>query len=96
MEVTLGRGLGDAADVLDWAEQAMELAGPGKLYAGRSSPWWYEDDSFCELLWAEGPGGHDVLSELHGCGRGKATEASGPFLSRRVEGPSREEDLPTF
>ena len=59
IEVTLGSGAGmseaAASDegIFDWAEEAQALAG-GTGYKGESSPWWYSDGAFWELLQAAG------------------------------------------
>ncbi len=68
IEVALGKGAPDDPDVLAWAEQAVGLAGAGKGYLGKSSPWWYDDESFWELLQASGGTARAVVSGLEGCG----------------------------
>ncbi|MFC7461040.1 hypothetical protein [Hydrogenophaga defluvii] len=44
----------DPKDVLTWATQAIELAPHGKSYRGKTSPWWYDSESFFEMLQAAG------------------------------------------
>jgi hypothetical protein len=39
---------------LYWAKQAIVAAGTEPIYAGKTSPWWYESDAFFELLKAAG------------------------------------------
>ena len=71
VEVTLrGPLAGHAADecLFDWAEEARNLAG-GKLYKGKSSPYWYDPVGFWEMLQAAGDVkvGRFVEQNLDGC-----------------------------
>src|SRR5262249_50499403 len=52
---------------LHWAELACHFA-RGKVYAGRSSPWWYDAAQFNELLYASGERPvRDLIASLDGC-----------------------------
>lgn len=44
----------DERSVLLWAEQAIEMAPHGKTYQGKTSPWWYDSESFFEMCQAAG------------------------------------------
>src|SRR5262249_29113214 len=55
VEVFLGDSIPEDHDCLFWAKQAIAAAGEGPIYAGKTSPWWYESDTFFELLKAAGP-----------------------------------------
>jgi hypothetical protein len=59
-------------DTLHWARMAMALS-TGKRYEGKTSPWWYDDDAFYELLQAaRGMTLRDVIREFQGYGGAKA------------------------
>lgn len=51
VDVRFGRGLVVTDESLEWAYRALDLAGPdaGLSYQGKTSPWWYDSDSFFEL-----------------------------------------------
>jgi hypothetical protein len=93
IEVKLGPALQvDADDLFDWPEVARELSSQGENYKGKSSPWWYDPDSFWMLLQAhQGRTVRSVVQQLEGCGREKATEIAGDFLNRKTETLSHEE-----
>ena len=84
VEVRLGRSLDDGDDnIFAWAARATVLANGEKHYGGRSSPWWYDSDSFHELLQAaKGRTVRQVLAELEGCSGKKAGLVSGGLASR--------------
>ncbi len=98
VEVALGAGAGIAeaaaadAGIFDWAEDARALAG-GKPYKGSSSPWWYGDGSFWELLQAAGP--KPLVREverLDGCtARDKIATVVGEWGKRPSDGLTRDE-----
>lgn len=41
-------------DVLSWSEIAIAMAPMGKAYKGKTSPWWYDTESFFEMCKAAG------------------------------------------
>jgi hypothetical protein len=93
VEVCLGPAL-DNPEVSPflWARTACELAGRGKEYAGRSSPWWYDSDAFWELLQAAGDSPvRELVASLEGCGRDKAGRIAAEWLRRPARDLSREE-----
>lgn len=54
----IGIRFGDAIpvphDVLSWSEIAIAMASMGKAYKGKTSPWWYDTESFFEMCKAAG------------------------------------------
>src|SRR5262249_29725270 len=67
VEISFGPALPDDHWTLSWARLACCLA-QGKVYAGRSSPWWYDPSSFHELFAAAGNRPvREVVAELDGC-----------------------------
>lgn len=48
--VTFGEALANQRNILEWAEQAIAFANVGKQYKGKTSAWWYDQDSFYEML----------------------------------------------
>jgi hypothetical protein len=67
IEVSFGPALPADPAALAWAQLACQLA-RGKVYAGRSSPWWYDPAQFQELLYASGMRPvREVIAELDGC-----------------------------
>jgi hypothetical protein len=67
VEIRFGAALPASYQTLGWAQLACHLA-QGKLYAGRSSPHWYDPAQFHELLLASGPRPvREVIAELDGC-----------------------------
>jgi hypothetical protein len=74
----------DERSVMLWASQAIELAPHGKTYQGKTSAWWYDSESFFEMLQAAGERPlSDVLiqfkdvtaSAAHHLGQGLASKA---------------------
>lgn len=78
----------DPDDLLEWVRYAEHLAGKGKEYAHgsrkrRSSPWWYGEESFWELLQAHGERPvRAVVAQLDGCSGPKAGGVAERFLNR--------------
>jgi hypothetical protein len=50
IEITFGPDLPCDKDTLDWAHKACRLAQYGSTYAGKSSPHWYDETQFHDLL----------------------------------------------
>jgi len=67
LEISLGPALPADPAALAWAQLACDLA-RGKVYAGRSSPWWFDGSQFHELLLASGSTPvRELISTLDGC-----------------------------
>jgi len=67
IEISFGSALPADPETLRWAELACHFA-RGKVYAGRSSPWWYDAAQFHELLYASGERPvRDLIASLDGC-----------------------------
>ena len=96
VELTLrGRVADDAdpdGDLFAWAHDARDLAG-GKPYKGRSSAWWYDANSFYELLNAAGtPTIRRLVEELDGCSSpAVAAGVAGPLADRECGSVTRAE-----
>ncbi len=52
--IRLGAGVPVGDDALSWAEIALAFADLGKTYKGKTSPWWYDAESFFEMCKAAG------------------------------------------
>lgn len=52
--IRLGSGIPVGVNVLGWSEIAIAFAKPGKAYKGKTSPWWYDAESFFEMCKAAG------------------------------------------
>ena len=77
---------------LCWAERAAQIAGEGESYRGKSSPWWYDVDSFFELLQAAGPRPvRELISGLDGCSGAKAGKITVSFRTRACNSMSKED-----
>jgi hypothetical protein len=72
-------------NIFVWAAEAVRLAGPSD-YKGKSSPYWYDSDSFYDLLQAaRNRTVQDVVGkDLDGCSGKKASAISASFLGRRA------------
>jgi hypothetical protein len=67
VEICFGPALAADSAVLAWAQLACGLA-RGSVYAGRSSPWWYDGAQFHELLCAAGSRPvRELVASLDGC-----------------------------
>jgi hypothetical protein len=93
VEIRLGTALDDTdSNLFAWAKQAVLLSGFGDSYRGRSSPWWYDADSFWELFQAAGARTvRDQIADLEGCGGAKAGQIAGAYLNRKADSLSRAE-----
>jgi hypothetical protein len=75
VEISFGPALPCDVDVLFWAEEACQLSEPGSVYAGKSSPHWYDAATFHEVLDASGNRPvRELVAQLDGCSGGKAGE----------------------
>lgn len=67
IEVRLGDAIPDDPDFLAWAETAIRASGQKPIYAGKTSPWFYDSDSFFEFLKAAGTRSvRDVMQDFDG------------------------------
>jgi hypothetical protein len=67
VEIKFGPALPADPAALAWAQLACGLA-RGSVYAGRSSPWWYDGPQFHELLCAAGSRPvRELVASLDGC-----------------------------
>jgi hypothetical protein len=92
IEVRFGPELPVESDALDWALDAKRLAAGKSSYRGRSSPHWYDSDSFRELLDAAGDRtARDVIAEMEGCSEPKAGKIAAEFKGRLASDLDRDE-----
>jgi len=74
VEIGFGVDLPEDANALYWARGAIHMA-QGTVYAGNSSPWWYDIPHFHELLSACGAQPvRAPVARLDGCAGGRAGE----------------------
>ncbi|MES2208385.1 MAG: hypothetical protein V4525_16510 [Pseudomonadota bacterium] len=52
--IRLGSTVPVTEDVLRWSQLAIAFAQLGKNYSGKTSPWWYDSESFFEMCHAAG------------------------------------------
>jgi len=85
IEISFGPALPEDKWALSWARMASRLA-QGAVYAGRSSPWWYDTPQFQELLYASGTTPvRELIGRLDGCTGAKAGEiVSAANLTRSI------------
>ena len=89
--VTFGRELQAARNAADMARLAIRMRGES-AYVGLSSPWWYDSDSFYELLQAAGETSvQDVCGHL--LGGNKVSNATGASTLSRTGADALLEDL---
>jgi hypothetical protein len=89
--VRLGEALRVDERTLDWARRAIVLAG-GEYYAGRTSPFWYDADSFFQLLQAcPDQTVFEVVNALDGCAHPKNARIAAAFKGRMAGSLSRDE-----
>ena len=83
IEVRIGKGIShyDLNAAGYWADRAIFLAGKGKPYKGKTSPWWYPEKTFLELCRsaADGVTVRRLVERFDGCTGRKAGEIAGPF-----------------
>ncbi len=92
IDVTLGASLPVDASTLDWAQRACLLAEGGESYKGKTSPHWYDGDSFFEVLQSAGMRPvRDVIGDFDGCTGPKAGQIAAPFLGRSAQTLTRED-----
>lgn len=83
VDVHLGPALQVDASTLAYVNLACILAEGGETYKGKTSPHWYDGDSFFELLQASGSRPvREVVAHLDGCTGAKAGLVAAAFLGR--------------
>lgn len=91
VEVFLGKSI-PLDDPFGWVVDAIELAKGGPSYAGKTSPHWYDSDSFYELIQASGERTvRDLVSEFDGCTGAKAGKIAANHKGRLARSLSRAE-----
>ena len=95
IEVNLGDGLKlDAARSFEWAETALLLSGRDRMYKGRTSPHWYDDDAFYELALAAGERTvRELLSMFDGMARNRLADVAESFRARSAGSLTRDESI---
>lgn len=90
IEVQLGREAGPVD--LSWARLAQIMAYGGAGYRGATSPYWYDTESFFELLQAAGERSvRDLINSFDGCSGKRAGEIAATFKMRPVNQLNRAE-----
>jgi hypothetical protein len=83
IEVRLGPALPVTERALVWPREAIALAGVGSCYTGRTSPHWFDSESFFELLQAAGKRTvREVVEDFEGCSGPKAGRIAAQFKGR--------------
>ncbi len=91
VEVSLGDALPIADDAFNWAKRAARLA-RGTTYKGKTSPWWYDSDSFYELTQAAGTRTvRELVTEFAGCTGATAGTLAVGLNGRTCESLTRDE-----
>ncbi|MGA2496915.1 MAG: hypothetical protein ABSH20_04195 [Tepidisphaeraceae bacterium] len=93
IEISFGdEGVIDTTQATKWADRAIMLATGGTTYKGRTSPHWYDADSFHELLLAARDASvREIVEQLDGCSGAKAGEICGGFQKRTASSLSKTE-----
>jgi hypothetical protein len=92
IELTLGESVPEDSHCLASAKIAIEMAKPGPIYKGKTSTWFYDTDSFLELLHAAGERTiRDVIEGFDGCSGKNAGSVAKAYLGRKAASLSREE-----
>lgn len=91
IDVILGAALPVDVLALAWAFDASVLAA-GESYKGKTSPFWYDADSFFELLQAAGDRPvRELVAEFDGCSGAKAGKIAAGFLGRACASLGRDD-----
>jgi hypothetical protein len=90
VSVWLGPSIPADPDALAWADAAMTMFG-GERYRGLPSGWWYDSDSFYELLQASRRSVRDEVGAMDGCTGAKAGRISAEYKGRGARSLMREE-----
>jgi hypothetical protein len=83
VEIRFGSSLNIDQNALGWANRAILLAAGKSSYRGKSSPYWYDSESFHELLLAsQNHTVRELIAELDGCAEPKAGRICEGFQGR--------------
>lgn len=93
VEVWLGPAIPDDPDPLELARLSMFMADGHSTYRGKTSPHWYDPDTFYELLQAAGeePVRSLVANRLDGCSGARAGQICAFFKNRSARSLTRQE-----
>ena len=93
VEVRLGEALPVNESTMQWADQAAAMAAiDGTGYRGATSAWWYDSDSFYELLQAAGARPvRELAGSFAGCSGARAGKLASYFPGRRCDSLTRGE-----
>lgn len=83
IEISFGPDMPEDENALGWARWAIAMAKGGPTYVGNSSAYWFDRDSFFELVHgAEGRSVRSLVERLDGCSGAKAAEVAAAFMQR--------------
>ena len=96
VQVWLGRGPwgegGFDCAATEWAEQVITLSAGKSQYKGRTSPEWYDSESFFDLLQAAGTMTvRELSSQFEGCSGAKASQVAEGFHGKPCSDLTRED-----
>ena len=63
--IAYGPALAKQRDMTSWSEFAISIADMGSQYNGKTSPWWYDEDAFFELLFSNRAPLENLLKMFH-------------------------------
>jgi hypothetical protein len=82
IEIQLGDSVPDDCDCLAWARCAIKARGKKPIFAGKTSPWWYDSDAFFEYLQASGDRTvQEVMQHFDGWA-GRSSDNPAPICER--------------
>lgn len=91
IEVLLGDAITVEENAFIWAKLAVWMA-KGETYKGKTSPWWYDADSFYELTQAAGCRTiRELVEQFAGCSGARAGKLAAGFSGRPCESLTRGE-----
>lgn len=84
--LNLGDSIPVAQDSLTMSETAINMAGLGDVYTGKTSPWWYEEEAFFEMFAASGNRPVENILELfHDIKPGYARDLANGQLASQID-----------
>lgn len=92
IEIKFGSSMPHDANALAWAQAAIDIHGRGTTYRARTSPHWYNDSTFHELLFAAGDRHvRDLVAEFDGCTGGTAGRITSELKGRTCKSVNHRE-----
>jgi hypothetical protein len=92
VEIELGPDIPSDPHALRWVRHAIDIASNGASYTGKTSPFWYDGDAFCELMWAAGDRPvREVIATLDGCSGAKAGTIAADYKNTLCKSLKRED-----